>query len=493
MDFHQYQPNGKFDEIFGTNGEPREAAIPLIEQIHALAPGELHCLQHACEKALFQMGITFAHQSGREQSESASAAEREQIFPFDIIPRIITAEEWRTLEAGLCQRIMALNYFIDDIYHKQKILKNDVIPRALIQSTANYRRLCHDVSPKHQHWITIAGIDIVRDNHGSFFVLEDNLRCPSGVSYVLENRQVMKRTFASAFQTMNVRPVANYCDHLYEALTDSAFDSSEELNIVVLTPGQYNSAYFEHAYLAKNMGVYLVEGRDLCVINNQVMCKTTRGLERVHVIYSRIDDDFLDPTAFRSDSQLGVPGLFSALKAKQVAIVNMPGTGVADDKAVYAYVPKMIEYYLGEKPILDNVHTYLCQDPHDRQYVIRHIDKLVIKKTDQSGGKGILIGSTASDTEREQVIAKIKANPRAFIAQPEIALSTVPTIENQQFSARHVDFRPFVLMKESGPYVIPGGLTRVSANDESLIVNSSQGGGSKDTWVLSDNQGNHDA
>ena len=422
------------------------------------------------------MGITF--------NVYGDAAGTEKIFPFDIIPRIVSAEEWSPIERGLRQRVHALNLFIDDIYHDQKILKEGVIPAEVIFSAKSFRKPCFGLTPPRGIWCHITGTDLVRDRDGQYYVLEDNLRCPSGVSYVFRNRQIMKGTFPQLFEEANVRPVADYTSHLLSTLQHLAPSWVSSPTVAVLTPGAYNSAYFEHSFLAKFMGVELVEGRDLVVMNGYVMMRTTKGFERVDVIYRRIDDDFLDPSTFRSDSMLGVPGLMDVYKAGRVALANAPGTGIADDKVVYAYVPRMIKYYLGEDPILPNVPTYVCWEEKDRRHVLENLDKFVVKAANESGGYGMLVGPHSTETQREEFRRAIEANPRNYIAQPTLALSRVPVICDDHFEGRHVDLRPYVLYGKD-IYVMPSGLTRVALKKGSLVVNSSQGGGSKDTWVLS--------
>jgi uncharacterized circularly permuted ATP-grasp superfamily protein len=420
------------------------------------------------------MGITF-----NVYGESAGT---ERIFPFDLIPRIVAAAEWDHVERGLKQRVHALNAFIDDLYHDQKILKDGVIPPDVILSAASYRGACRGLNPPWGVWCHITGTDLVRDRDGRYYVLEDNLRVPSGVSYVLENRQVLKRIFPGVFEGLDVRPVDVYPSRLLEMLESLAPDVSNP-RVVLLTPGIYNSAYFEHSFLAQQMGVQLVEGRDLVVENGDVYMRTTKGRERVHVIYRRVDDDFLDPEAFRADSLLGVPGLMAACRAGRVALANAPGNGVADDKVVYAYVPEVIRYYEGEDPILPNVPTYLCWRDDDRRYVLEHLSELVVKAANESGGYGMLVGPHSTAAQREEFAARIQAQPRNYIAQPTLALSRCPTIVDDHFEGRHVDLRPYVLCGKD-IFVLPGGLTRVAMKKGSLVVNSSQGGGSKDTWVL---------
>jgi uncharacterized circularly permuted ATP-grasp superfamily protein len=408
----------------------------------------------------------------------------EKIFPFDIIPRIVPADEWAQIDRGLRQRVHALNLFIDDIYHEQKILKDGVIPTELILSAKSFRKACVGLNPPNGIWCHITGTDLVRGGDGKYYVLEDNLRCPSGVSYVLQNREIMKRTFPQIFDRSHVRPVGDYPSHLLRTLQDIAPPQVGSPTVAVLTPGIYNSAYFEHAFLAKFMGVELVEGRDLVVMNGYVMMRTTKGFERIDVIYRRIDDDFLDPSTFRPDSMLGVPGLIDVYRAGRIALANAPGTGIADDKVVYAYVPKIIRYYLQEDPVLPIVPTYVCWDDADRGYVLENLDKLVVKAANESGGYGMLVGPHSTAEQRVRFKDAINADPRNYIAQPTLALSRVPVIVEDHFEGRHVDLRPYVLYGKD-IFVLPGGLTRVALKKGSLVVNSSQGGGSKDTWVLS--------
>jgi uncharacterized circularly permuted ATP-grasp superfamily protein len=475
MDFRQYDTGGFYDELIEAPGRPRAAALPLIERIDGLSDDELRRVQQSAEAALYNMGITFTLYGNDEGTE--------RIFPFDIVPRIVEAREWQQVEAGLQQRIEALNLFIDDAYHDGKIVSDGIVSGDLLASCKAYRPQCKGLNPPRGIWCHVTGTDLVRDSDGEFYVLEDNLRCPSGVSYVLENRQVLKRTFPRVFAASNVRPVDDYPHHLREALAHLAPDGMESPNVVVLTPGTYNSAYFEHAFLAQQMGVQLVEGSDLVVDDGFVYMRTTEGLERVDVIYRRIDDDFLDPHAFRSDSTLGVPGIMEAYRRRHVALANAPGTGIADDKAVYAYVPDIIRYYLKQDPILPNVPTFICARQPDRDHVLAHLDELVVKSTNESGGYGMLIGPHASSGDREVFRQKILADPRNFIAQPTLALSRVPVLADDHFEGRHVDLRPYIVYGKS-IYVLPGGLTRVALKKGSLVVNSSQGGGSKDTWVV---------
>lgn len=408
----------------------------------------------------------------------------ERIFPFDIIPRIITSSEWAHIEAGIRQRITALNHFLNDIYSNQQIIKDGVIPAALISSCSQFTREVFGIKVPHDIHVHIAGIDLIRDNDGTFYILEDNLRTPSGVSYMLENREVTKRIFPDVLATNNVRMINNYPLLLHEILNAHSPRAISKPTVVILTPGVFNSAYYEHSFLARQMGIPLVEGKDLVVNSHIVYMKTTHGMERVDVIYRRIDDEFIDPLEFRPDSLLGVPGIISAYRKGNVALINAVGNGVADDKAVYSYVPAMIRYYLNEDPILPNVPTYQLSDPEQREHVFKNIHKMVIKRTDQSGGYGMVMGNTATEAELEKVKLDILQQPREFIAQPIIRLSTVPCFLNGTFQPRHVDLRPYALCGPDGIHIVPGGLTRVALREGSLVVNSSQGGGSKDTWII---------
>lgn len=475
MNFENYDPGDFYDELFIAPGKPRPEAIPLIERINSLSPEQLLRRQQAAQKALMVLGATFNVYSDSQGTE--------RIFPFDVIPRIVSAEEWTKLEQGLKQRVYALNCFIADIYNEQKIIKDGVIPVELIESASRFLKPCIGLKPPGGIWCHITGTDLVRDRSGEWYVLEDNLRCPSGISYVLENRRVMKDSFPQLFAQMGIRPVDGYCGQLLETLLDLAPANLPEPTVVVLTPGIYNSAYFEHSFLAQQMGVQLVEGRDLVVSDGYLKMRTTKGLQRVDVIYRRIDDDFIDPQVFRPDSLLGVPGLVEVYRQGRVAIANALGTGVADDKVIYAYAPQIINYYLGEDPILQNVPTYICAEPKQQAYVLENLDKLVIKAANESGGYGMLIGPHATDEQRQQFAQLIQANPRNYLAQPTLSLSRVPTIVDNNFEGCHVDLRPYVIYGKD-IYVHPGGLTRVALKKGSLVVNSSQGGGSKDTWVL---------
>lgn len=473
--FEHYNPQDYYDELIDADGKPRPAARLLIDKIESLPAGDLAMRQKAAEALLLRMGITF-NVYGRDEGT-------EKIFPFDIIPRIVSGEDWVQIETGLKQRIFALNEFIQDIYNEKKIIKDKVVPEELILTSRTYRRECEGFTPPRAIWCHVTGTDLVRDHNGQFFVLEDNLRCPSGVSYVLENRQVLKRTFPQVFAASRVRPVDDYPSKLLEVLEYLAPEHVESPVIGVLTPGIYNSAYFEHSFLSQQMGVELVEGQDLVVSDGFVHMLTTKGLKRVDVLYRRIDDDFIDPLVFRADSLLGVKGLIGVYKAGRIAMANAPGTGIADDKVIYAYVPEIVKYYTGEEPILANVPTYICGDKADRAYVLEHLDELVVKAANESGGYGMLVGPHATQAERKAFAEKIKAEPRNYMAQPTISLSRVPTIVDDHIEGRHVDLRPYVLFGKE-IYVQPGGLTRVALTKGSLVVNSSQGGGSKDTWVL---------
>ena len=476
MNFAKYEVGGFYDEVFDPEVKARAEALPLVQAMESLPDGELLTRQRSAERALLQLGITF-----NVYGDNAGV---EKIFPFDIMPRIVAPSEWNLVERGLRQRIEALNLFINDLYHDQRILKDGVVPREIIYSAKSFRQECVGWNPPRGIWCHITGTDLIRHSDGRIYVLEDNLRCPSGVSYVLQNRQVMRSLFPRVFGASRVRPVSNYPGKLREMLEFLAPDGVTSPRVVLLTPGTYNSAYFEHSFLAQQMGIELVEGRDLVVEDAEVLMRTTKGFERVDVIYRRLDDDFLDPLCFRKDSMLGVPGLMEAYKAGNVALANAPGTGVADDKVVYAYVPRIVKYYLGEEILLPNVPTYICAEPDDLQYVLEHIGELVVKAANESGGYGMLVGPHSTKAEQADFVERVKANPRNYIAQPTLALSRVPTIIGNQFEGRHVDLRPYILYGRE-IFVLPGGLTRVALRRGSLVVNSSQGGGSKDTWVLS--------
>src|SRR5579871_1135146 len=473
----QYPASAGFDELIAPGGAPRAAASTLIEFLSALGSSELATRQQAAEVAIRAMGITFTvyHEEG---------GSIDRAWPLDIIPRVIAVDEWRQIEAGLRQRAQALNLFIDDVYHEQRIIRDGVFPRAHLADSANFRPQCVGIDPPERIWAHICGSDLVRGADGTMYVLEDNLRVPSGVSYMLENRQVVKRVFPEVFEAAGILPVDEYPMHLFDMLRALAPAQAEQPEIVVLTPGIFNSAYFEHAYLAHQMGCELVEGSDLAVGDDDVVyMRTIDGWQRVDVIYRRIDDLFLDPEVFRKDSALGVPGLMRAWRAGKVALANAPGAGVADDKLVYTFVPAMIRYYLDQDAILPNVPSYLCCDEREREYVLANLDRLVVKPANESGGYGMLMGPRSSAAERRQFADLVRANPRNYIAQPVISLSTTPTLVEGGLEPRHLDLRPFIL---SGGRirVTMGGLTRVAMRKGSLVVNSSQGGGSKDTWIV---------
>ena len=475
FNFANYETGEFYDELFLDTGAARDVARLLTSRIEELPDGELLQRQQMAERSLFRMGITFNVYGADEGVE--------KIFPFDLIPRIIAADEWNRIESGLKQRIKAINLFVNDCYHDQEIFSEGIIPRYILDGAESYREQCAGLNPPKGIWCHITGTDLVRDKDGTIYVLEDNLRCPSGVSYVLQNRYVMKKSFPWLFDAMQVRPVVDYPSRLFQLLEGLAPANIESPTIGLLTPGVFNSAYYEHSFLAQQMGIQLVEGRDLIVRDGFVCMRTTKGFQRVDVLYRRIDDDFIDPKAFREDSLLGVPGLMEVYQQGRIALANAPGTGVADDKVIYAYVEKMIRYYLNEEPIIPNVPTYVCLDDDDRKYVLSNLDKLVVKAANEAGGYGMLVGPHASDEERRKFAELIEQNPRNYIAQPTLSLSRVPTIIESQFEGRHVDLRPYILYGDD-IYVLPGGLTRVALRKGSLVVNSSQGGGSKDTWVI---------
>ena len=472
--FQQYVLDAAWDEMRHADGHARAQYQELLRRISQVNAQELASRQRVADDTFLAQGVTFTvygHEEGTEK-----------IFPFDLVPRIITDAEWRTVERGLTQRITALNMFLHDIYHDEHILNDGVVPRDLVYSCRHYRREMRGVHVPRSVYINVTGSDLVRLPDGSFAVLEDNLRVPSGVSYMLVNRQMSKRVFPQLFEQYNVRPIEHYGQVLLATLRALAPHTSDP-TIVLLTPGSYNSAYFEHTYLARQMGIHLVEGRDLITHNNIVWMRTTKGLQRVDVIYRRIDDDFIDPLIFRPDTILGVPGLMHAYRAGNVAIANAIGTGIADDKALYAYVPAMIRYYSGQDPILNNVETYLLHDHAQRQHVLDNLESLVVKAVGESGGYGMLIGPHSTAAERAEFAKRIVADPRGYIAQPTLQLSRAPCIIDGHLEARHVDLRPYILYGENVT-IVPGGLTRVALKRGSLVVNSSQGGGSKDTWVL---------
>jgi uncharacterized circularly permuted ATP-grasp superfamily protein len=461
--------------MFEASGSPRRHCRALHQSLLATSPKELGQRQREADNAFLTQGITFTVYDDERGTE--------RIFPYDLLPRIITAREWQVVEKGLAQRLTAINLFLKDVYHEGRIFADGIVPRDLVLSCRHYRREMRGVHVHRDIYVSVAGTDLVRLEDGRFVVLEDNLRVPSGVSYMLANREVMKRVFPALFARYNVSPIAHYGRALLATLKALVPAGRQDPTFVVLTPGVGNSAYFEHAFLAREMGVALVEGRDLLVHHNVVYMRTTSGLKRVDVIYRRVDDDFLDPLSFRRDSHLGVAGLLNAYRAGNVSIANAIGTGLADDKAVYAYVPAIIRFYLSEEPILPNVETYLLANPSDRRYVFDHLDSLVVKAVGESGGYGMLIGTHSTAAEREAFRAKILADPRNFIAQPVLSLSRAPCFVRDRIEPRHVDLRPYVLYGDSVT-MVPGGLTRVALRKGSLVVNSSQGGGSKDTWVL---------
>jgi uncharacterized circularly permuted ATP-grasp superfamily protein len=464
-----------YDEMREPNGELRPHYRAMAENLITLPPGDLQRRKQSADLAFLTQGITFTVY-GREEGT-------ERIFPYDLLPRLVTAREWDRIERGLTQRITALNLFLRDVYSDAKILNERVVPRELVYSCKHYRRQMRGLQVPRNVYIAVVGTDLLRLNTGEFVVLEDNLRVPSGVSYMLTNRRVMKRTFPLLFQSYGVRPIEHYPQVLLATLRSLAPEGRPEPNIVLLTPGVFNSAYFEHTYLARQMGVDLVEGRDLVTHDNVVYMRTTDGLKRVDVIYRRVDDDFSDPLVFRADSALGCSGLFNAYRAGNVTVANAFGTGLADDKAVYAYVPRMIRYYLGEDPILPNVETFLLSEEKDRKHVLANLDKLVVKAVGESGGYGMLIGPQSTAGQRTEFARQIEANPRNYIAQPTLDFSRAPCLIDGRLEPRHVDLRPYILFGDK-VNIVPGGLTRVALEKGSLVVNSSQGGGSKDTWVL---------
>lgn len=484
IDWREYRTPGLYDELIQQRGRARAAAKPLTRYLAGLDKNELTSIQDAAEVAIKEMGITF-----RVYSEEEGAIDR--AWPFDIVPRIIDLQEWTRIERGLIQRVQALNHFIDDIYHDQKIVKDKVFPAEVLAKSANFREQCIGMTPAFSVWANICGSDLIRDKDGTIYVLEDNLRVPSGVSYMLENREVTKRVFPEVFEDASILPVDEYPSHLFDMLASISPRPADYPEVVVLTPGIYNSAYYEHSFLAQRMGCELVEGRDLVVLEDDcVYMRTVEGLARVDVIYRRIDDLFLDPEVFYAESQLGVPGLMRAWKAGNVALANAPGAGVADDKVVYAFVPEMIRYYLDEEAIIPNVPTYLCMDTKQREYVLDNLKTMVVKPANESGGYGMLVGPASTRTEREQLAKQIKKDPRNFVGQPTLALSTVPTVVGEHVEPRHVDLRPFILSSDQ-INVTMGGLTRVALRKGSLVVNSSQGGGAKDTWIVDSGDEKH--
>jgi uncharacterized circularly permuted ATP-grasp superfamily protein len=473
-----YAPGAFYDEMFTADGGPRPHCVPFYDELAQMAPAQFEECRRLADLAFLLQGITFTVYN--------DGLGTERLFPFDLVPRILPRYEWDRIERGLSQRVIALNLFLQDIYGQQRILKDRKVPRSLVQSCRHFRREMSGVAVPRGIYTHVAGIDLVRDSaSGEFFVLEDNVRTPSGVSYVLENRLVMTRMFPRAFQRQEVLPIDHYPAELCQVLRAISPRPADPV-IVTLTPGVHNSAYFEHSFLAQQMGVELVESRDLIVDADVVYMKTIHGLTRVDVIYRRVDDEFLDPVAFRPDSLLGVPGLMAAYRAGNVALANAVGNGVADDKAVYAYVPEIIRYYLGEDPVLRNVDTYVCSRPADLSHVLTHTHELVVKAVGESGGYGMLMGPWATKAAVEEFRSRLRVDPRNYIAQPVVQLSRVPSYDQNlgKIVGRHVDLRPYCLFDGEKVTIIPGGLTRVALKAESMVVNSSQGGGSKDTWVL---------
>tara|TARA_R110002167_G_scaffold23071_5_gene82113 strand:- start:158 stop:1621 length:1464 start_codon:yes stop_codon:yes gene_type:complete len=477
IDWKDYDAKNFFDELIGENTLPRPPALRLMQHLQSLDESELEARRQMAEVTIQEMGVSFTVYTEQGNIDRA--------WPFDIIPRTISTQQWKKTAAGLKQRLKALNMFIGDLYDQQQIIKDGIIPEHIISKSKNFRPECVGIKPVHGVWAHICGTDLVRDGDGEFYVLEDNLRVPSGVAYMLENRAITKRVLPELFDKEDIKPVDDYPARLFDTLVALSPRDIKRPEIVVLTPGIFNSAYFEHAYLAQQMGTELVEGSDLLVAEDDcVYMRTIAGLERVDVIYRRIDDLFLDPEVFEKESVLGVPGLMRAWRAGNVALANAPGAGVADDKVVYAYVPEIIRYYLKEEPLIKNVKTYLCEDPKQRQYVLDHLAELVVKPANESGGYGMLIGPHSTKKEQAEFAALIKADPRNYVAQPTLRLSTAPTLVGKGcLEPRHLDLRPFVLQAKKS-YVTTGGLTRVAMKKGSLVVNSSQGGGSKDTWIV---------
>lgn len=471
--------NSHYDEIYAGSKQPRDHYTAMVERFNQLSLSDFERINNEVKTAFLNQGITFAVYAEDKKPD-------ERIFPFDLFPRIIPNKEWMQLETGVIQRNKAINLFLHDIYHKKKILKDKVVPADLIFSSKNYLKEMVDFTPEGGIYTHISGTDLIKHTDGEYYILEDNLRCPSGVSYVLSNRVALKKSLFDLFDKLKTKAIYQYPEHLLEMLKSVKPKNTDNPTIVVVTPGMYNSAYFEHSFLAQKMGIQLVEGRDLFVEKDFVYMKTIYGLIKVDVIYRRVDDEFIDPLCFRQDSMLGVPGLMNAYRAGNVTLANAPGTGVADDKAVYHYVPDIIKYYLGEEPILNNVETYHCENESEGKYVLENIDKLVVKPVDESGGYGITIGNRLTKPEIDDVRLRIKSNPRKYIAQPIMSLSVHATFieESKEFEPRHIDLRTFCLMGKNEEFVLKGGLTRVALRKGNLIVNSSQGGGSKDTWVL---------
>jgi len=469
-----YDAGGYYCELFGRVDAPATHTQPLRERLSRIPVDELRRRARNAENELFNLGVTFTVYSEKDAID--------RILPFDVIPRVLSAAEWKHIESGVIQRVAALNLFLHDVYHEQRVLKDGVVPRALVLGNANYRSEMVGFDVPCGTYVHICGTDIVRDDAGRFLVLEDNGRTPSGVSYVVENRRIMQRAFPDIVDVF-IRPVEDYGLRLGHAMAEIAPASVDSPQVVLMSPGIYNSAYFEHVFLAREMGVPLVEGRDLVIENDRVFMKTTAGLAPVHVIYRRINDDFIDSEVFRADSQLGVPGLMRAYRKGNVSLANAVGTGVCDDKAVYAYLPRLIRYYLDQDAILPNVETHICGESDGLAYTLDHLDDLVVKPVGESGGYGIVVGPRASAAERAEMRERVRADPANYISQPMVRLSVCPTLMDEGVRPRHVDLRPFAVTGRS-TWVLPGGLSRVALRQGSLIVNSSQGGGSKDTWVL---------
>ena len=473
ISWKDYKAKKVFDEYVTPSQKLRPEIKKISDVITKYSKKKLQDTVKNSQNTISSRGITFRVYDDKKPLE--------QFWPLDIIPRIVTKKEWTKISKGLLQRLKAINLFINDVYNKQNIFKEKIIPKKLILESGNFRKECLGINPPFGVWANICGSDLIRNENGEFLVLEDNLRVPSGVSYMLENRMVMKSVFPEVFENYKISPVDEYCSKLYSCM--KSLTKFKDPNLAILTPGIYNSAYFEHVYLAQQMGIELVEGRDLLVEKDKVYMKTVDGKERLHVLYRRIDDLYLDPKKFNKESLIGVPGLFNAWKKGNISILNAPGAGVADDKVIYSFVPKMIEFYLNEKQLINQIETYLCYEKKQRKYVLDNISKLVVKPANESGGYGILIGPKASKKELEDYKKKIKKNPRNYIAQPLINLSTSPTISNNQLEPRHIDLRPFIISGQNS-YVTQGGLTRVALKKGTMIVNSSQGGGSKDTWII---------
>ncbi len=476
-----YHPDKSYCELMGDGVEDRPRLLEFWHRLEQLPLSDLTARAEDALHDLYERGVTFTVYTDGDAID--------RILPFDVIPRVLTSSEWETIEKGVKQRVAALNLLLGDIYGEQRVLKDGIVPSDLILGNANYREEMRGVALPHGTYVHIAGVDLVRGADGEFYVLEDNARTPSGVSYVVENRHLMQRAFPDLLEGFNVHDVSDYGQKLREKLIETAPPGCDDPQLVLLSPGVFNSAYYEHIFLAREMGVPLVEGRDLAVVDGRLYARTITGLQRVDVVYRRIDDNFLDPLAFNPDSLLGVPGIFSCLKNGTVTIANAPGTGVADDKAVYAYMPKIIRYYLDEEPVLANVETHICREPEGLAYTLAHLEELVVKPVGESGGYGIVVGPKASRAELDACRAALTKDPEKFISQPMVQLSVCPTLTEKGVAPRHVDLRPFAVTGKD-TWVLPGGLTRVALKEGSIIVNSSQGGGTKDTWVLAGLAGN---